>query len=106
MGQIYLDDMPAEDKAQYLHLLEKRRTVRAQNSLIEFSKQVEIPDVPILVPKEGELFPYNNMPAEHHELILQALEDAAYRVEDAKPWQSWMLVETKSGRLRMTRSNG
>lgn len=68
--------MAAADKQELLRLLEEKHRRRARDDLNAYCRYIEIPGVPVSDDEDCEQFyPDNVTPAEHHELINNALMD-------------------------------
>lgn len=73
-----LESLSYSEKQEYLKLCEDKRKITAKNSLSAYCRYIEIPGAPLNDLEDcEEFYPDNVVPAEHHELLLSALQKVA-----------------------------
>lgn len=66
-----------EDKVELLEALEHKLALKAREDFATFVSSVECPGAPIAEDDEGKFYPERLKPAEHHKLIIQAVQELA-----------------------------
>jgi predicted phage terminase large subunit-like protein len=70
--------MSLPEKQELLALLEEKRRIRARNRLKEYARQIIIPGAPLNDNEDcEEFYPDNVTPAEHHDILMDALQGVA-----------------------------
>lgn len=71
-----VNKMDDDGKLEYLDILEQLHWEHGKHSFLEFCKRVELPGAPTS-PFEEEFYPETLKPAEHHKLIIDAIQKLA-----------------------------